>query len=159
MRPTINSEKHYVQHPLTALASGVTTALTLAQTTSAAPTTAFHVRVGAVVKAVFLEYWIKDDASTQGNVLLSFVKTTDGQVPNHTDMIALNAYQNKKNVLYHTQGLTNNDTANAQAFVRDWFKVPKGKQRLGLGDTLWLVISAQTSGQVFCGFATYKEFY
>ncbi len=160
MRPTINSNKHYVQNNLEAIAAGINKNVLLMQAVEAPlANTAAEVRAGAVVKAVYCEYWIKDDSNVQGNVLLTLVKTVDLQSPTATDMTALHAYQNKKNVLYHTQGLTNNDTADAIPFIRQWFKIPKGKQRFGLGDSLFICITAQTSGQVFCGFSTYKEYF
>ncbi len=72
--------------------------------------------------------------------------------------VAMNSYANKKNILYHTQGISNDGVANAQAVVRQWFKIPKGKQRFGLGDSLKLSISTQAEAINFCGFATYKEY-
>ncbi len=160
MRSTINSNKHYVQDTLTAIAASVNKNVLIAQSVDAPlANTPSEVRQGCVIKAVYLEYWIKDDSNVQGNVLVSFVKTTDLQSPTATDMIALHTYTNKKNVLYHTQGLTNNDTSTATPFIRGWYKIPKGKQRMGLGDSLFVCITAQTSGQVYCGFATYKEYY
>ncbi len=160
MRATVNSNKHYVQEPLTAIASGANANVLVAQSVEATlANQAFEVRSGSVIKAVYLEFWVKDDSNVQGNVLLSFLKTTDLQSPTSTDMITLHNYTNKKNVFYHTQGLTNNDTSNAIPFIRGWYKIPKGKQRMGLGDSLFVAITAQTSGQVYCGFATYKEYY
>ncbi len=71
---------------------------------------------------------------------------------------ALHAYDNKKNVLYHTQGLTNDADADAIPFIRQWFKIPKGKQRFGLDDTLLLAVHSQALDHVICGFMTYKEY-
>ncbi len=158
MRPPINSNKHYVQHSLTTVASGAATANLICQGVNA-PTSATQVREGAVVKAVYVEMWAKSSTENVGNVLMTIVKTTDLQTPTFTDMTALDAYTNKKNVLYHTQGLVNDGNADAIPFIRSYYKIPKGKQRIGLGDSLFVVISAQTVGVNFCGFMTYKEYY
>jgi len=43
--------------------------------------------------------------------------------------------------------------------MRGWYKIPKTKQRFGLGDRLVLQIASQgTDALDFCGFATYKEY-
>ncbi len=57
-----------------------------------------------------------------------------------------------------TQGVFGDKFTNSVALVRQWFKIPKGKQRFGLGDQLF--VTAQSTGQDFqlCGFATYKEY-
>ncbi len=71
--------------------------------------------------------------------------------------VALFDYDNKRNVMYHTQGITNDGVANATPFVRQWFKIPKGKQRMGLKESLNLAISTQAEAVNYCGFALYKE--
>jgi len=91
--------------------------------------------------------------------MATLVKTVDGQTPTFADMSALNLYTNKKNVLYHTQGLSNDQDADAIPFVRQWFKIPKGKQRFGLADRLYLVVSAIAIDQTICGHMVFKEYY
>ncbi len=121
--------------------------------------TAVEVVEGAVVKAVYVELWVigQSDAAS-GNVLVSLYKrpgdATDMTAAEHGD---LNSYTNKKNILYHTQGITNDGVANATPFVRQWFKIPKGKQRFGLNDRLSLAVMTQAEAVNYCGFATYKE--
>ncbi len=159
MRAPINSKKHYVQKSLATVTGGTieVVQLVVAQDIPGTPDT--EVRAGAIVKAVFVEMWVRSSGTSPGTVLVSLVKTPDGQTINFTDHTALNDYANKKNVLYHTQGLVNDQDADAIPFVRQWFKIPKGKQRFGLGDQLRLAVSAQAPVDlVICGFATYKEY-
>ncbi len=154
----INSIKHYVQIGLGSVGAASATAHLIAQGIEAVSTTPTQVRAGAVVKAVYIEMWIKASAEAVANVLVTFVKTVDLQTPTITDMGTLHDYTNKKNVLYHTQGLVNDSNADAIPFVRGWFKVPKGKQRIGLGDSLFLVVTAQGPAVDECGFFVYKEY-
>ncbi len=159
MRPPINSNKHYVQTSLTTVTGGASNAVLIAQGVNA-PTSATQVREGALVKAVFVEMWIRSSGATPSTALMTLIKTTDLQTPTFTDVTALDAYTNKKNVLYHTQGLVNDNDSMAIAFVRQWFKIPKGKARMGLGDSLFIVVTAQAPVDCqICGFTTYKEYF
>ncbi len=162
MRPPINSLKHYVQKSLATAEAATVELVLIAQGVNVGDivgATAEHVRSGAVIKAVFVEMWVRTSGTSPGTVLVTLVKTVDGQVPTFADMTALHSYTNKKNVFYHTQGLSNDQDADAIPFVRQWFKIPKGKQRFGLDDRLYLVISAQALDQIVCGFAVYKEYF
>ncbi len=158
MKAPIHSEKHYVQTSLSTVAAGTILNIPLISgVTVADKDTANEVVEGSVVKAVFLEYWLRASAA-EGAVLVSLVKNPEFGSMTFVEHVALNAYTNKKNVLYHTQGLTNDDGADAIPFVRGWFKIPKGKQRFGLGDLLQLAISAQALAVDVCGFCVYKEY-
>ncbi len=157
MRAPVHSKKHYVQITLNTVTSGAAGANLLIQGVET-PTLGTHVSEGAVIKAVFVEMWVRAGSTSPGSVLVTLVKAPDLQTPLFADMIALQDYQNKKNVLYHTQGLTNDQDADAIPFVRQWFKIPKGKQRFGLGDSLFLMVSAQAIDAINCGFAVYKEY-
>lgn len=161
MKSPINAEKHYVQWSLTNVASGAASTQVIAQGVDIlAKNLSSEVREGAVVKAVYVEVWLgTTSTTTKGTILMSIIKTGDLQTPNFTDQTALNSYANKKNVLYHTQGLTNQDGSVATPFYRGWIKIPKGKQRIASGDTLFLIISSQTEQNEYCGFATYKEYF
>ncbi len=157
MRPPIHSKKHYVQVSLATVLAGASNAIVLAQAVET-PTIGTHVEEGSVIKAVFVEMWVRTGDTAPGTSLITLVKTPDLQTPLFADMIALQDYQNKKNVLYHTQGLINDQDADAIPFMRGWFKIPKGKQRFGLGDSLFLVVSAQALDNIICGFSVYKEY-
>ncbi len=160
MRPPIHSVKHYIQQSLATVVGGVALNIPLVFAVKISDVdTAIEVQEGAVVKAVFVEMWVRSTELTPGTVLVSLVKTTDNQTMIFADAIALNAYNNKKNILYHTQGLTNENSTGATPFIRQWFKIPKGKQRFGLGDKLSLLVASQAIiDNVICGFAVYKEY-
>ncbi len=154
----MNSTKHYVQESLATVLSGAAKAILLINATDVRSGDSNNVLAGAVIKAVFVEMWIRAGDTSPGSTLVSLIKTQDQQTPSFADGTNLHDYQNKKNVLYHTQGLTNDQDADAIPFVRQWFKIPKGKQRFGLGDRLYLLVSAQALDNIICGFATYKEY-
>ncbi len=158
MRPIIQSTKHYVQTSLSTVLAGTTLAIRLINATDVRTGVFDNVLAGSVVKAVFVEMWVRAGDTSAGSTLVTLLKVPDAQSPNNADMINLHDYNNKKNVLYHTQGPTNDQDSQAIPFVRQWFKIPKGKQRFGLGDRLFLCVTAQALDNIICGFATYKEY-
>ncbi len=159
MRAPVVSNKHYVQQTLTTVTAGTINNFVIADALAIKDIAAVNdVQQGCVIKAVFVEMWARGQDTSPGSVLITLVKTVDFQTPTFADMTALDTYKNKKNVFYHTQGLTNINAQGAIPFVRQWFKLPKGKQRFGLGDRLFLCTSAQALDTNICGFATYKEY-
>ncbi len=158
MRPIIQSRKHYVQESLQTVLAGNISIMNIAVAADIPGTSNVEIHTGSVVKAVYVEMWARSGDTSGGSVLISLFKGVDGQSMTFVDQTNLNDYNNKKNVLYHTQGNTNESKADATPFVRGWFKIPKGKQRMGLGDTLRLAISAQALDVIVCGFFTYKEY-
>ncbi len=160
MRAPIHSRKHYVQTSLTTVTGA--TALTVVIASGVNATLANlnnEVAEGSLVKAVYVEMWVRASGASPGTVLMIVVKVPDLQSITFTDQTDLDSWTNKKNVFYHTQGLSNDNDADAIPFVRQWIKIPKSKQRMGLGDRLILSIAAQAPiDQVVCGFMTYKEY-
>jgi len=162
VRPTVNSTKHYVQFSLQSVLASAITDLGIATSVNApSANLSAEVREGSVIKAVYLEMWIRGSELSPGSVLATFYKRSGGDTAmTTTEQASLFTYDNKKNVFYHTQGLTNDTDADAIPFIRQWFKIPKGKQRFGLNDKLSLSIFSQGAiDQVICGFATYKEYF
>ncbi len=157
MRPIIHSKKHYVQQSLATVLSGAASAILVAQAVTSPGATSSDVAEGSSVRAVYVEMWVKAGDTAGGSTLVSLIKTQDGQTPTFADVTALDSYNNKKHVLYHTQGITPRQEANPVAFMRDWYKIPKGLQRFGQGDRLYVVIAAQALDNIICGFETYKE--
>ncbi len=159
MRPVIHSQKHYVQISRTAV-------LTVARNIEdivlavAAPTGVDEVQEGAVVKAVYIELWYLDDGGDGSNIVLLSKHENGTTGPNFSQANALGTYDNKKNILFVHQGLTPNDGIDPpQLMMRSWYKIPKSKQRFGLGDSLRLTIANNSAqGATYCGFATYKEY-
>ncbi len=159
MRAPIVAQKHYIQVSLATVLAGANLATTIVEGVEAGTENAPHeVTEGQVVKAVFVEMWVRAGDTAPGTSLLTLVKAPDAQGFSFADQIALHDYRNKKNIFYHTQGLTNDQDADAIPFIRQWFKIPKGKQRFGLGDRLILGIAAQAIDNIVCGFMTYKSY-
>ncbi len=153
------TSKHYVQVSLTTVVAATSLNTAIAQGVKLADNTnGQEVTEGSVIKAVFVEMWVRTGDTAGGTALLTLVKTTEDGSISFAEQVALQDYNNKKNVLYHTQGLSNDQDADAIPFMRGWFKIPKGKQRFGLGDKLSLSIAAQALDQHVCGFMTYKEY-
>ncbi len=133
------------------------TIITLAVET---PTSVFHVTEGAIVKAVYWELWAIGESLDQFFTAI-FAKYPGGvNAATITEMAALGDWDNKKNILYTTQGLTGNDgVSGPYPIYKGWVKIPKGKQRQGLGDQLkWQFASRGSATINICGFATYKEY-
>jgi len=160
VKPIIHSTKHYVQQSRSELATVTATAIDIIL--SVEGTTANlvdEVVEGSTVKAVFVEMWLLD-SSNDGSFIVSLEKRPSGLGGmTFTESNALGTYNNKKNLLYVTQGLSaNNGVGNPVPIIRQWFKIPKGKQRFGLNDSLVLNITNNGLNNLeFCGFFTYKE--
>ena len=159
MKAPIRSEKHYIQVSLATVLAGANLVTTIAQgVTLLNKNLASEVLEGAIVKAVYIEMWVRTGDTAPGTSLLTLCKASQNGTMSFAEAIALNNYDNKKNILYHTQGLINDQDADAIPFLRGWFKIPKSKQRFGLGDRLFLSIAAQALDNHVCGFMTYKEY-
>ncbi len=160
MRPRVTTRKHFVQKTLTTVATVSTDVTTFLQAVN--PTLAnlnIEVKEGAVVSAFYVEMWVIGSVTNQ--FFTAVIAKLPGGVGNilQADLVDLNAYDNKKNILYTTQGLASNDgIAGPIPILRQWFKVPKTKQRFGLGDRLQFALSSRGSDDIImCGFFMYKE--
>ncbi len=162
-QPIIQSVKHYVPQTDTAIASGARNVNVIADAVVApAATNVFDVEQGSIIKAVWVEMWISLDGASgsRGTFTACLEKAPLGTFPTFTNLLNLQSYENKKNIFYTTQGIINSDIDQGTlAILRQWFLIPKGKQRFGLGDRLILSI-ANTSGDNMrnCGMFTYKEY-
>ncbi len=119
-----------------------------------------EVAEGAVVKAVYIELWLIGSTADQHDIVTVSKQQQGFAGPTFADVVALGNYLNKKNILFTHQGLASNDgIAMPMAILRGWIKIPKSKQRFGLGDELVLSVASQGDATIFaCGFATYKEY-
>ncbi len=158
----INSIKHYVQSDN---ADILTTARRKIEVVEAVAQNAVSntqdVVEGSIVKAIFLEYWIHSEslAGIENKFQLVIEKAPSGTASvSFAEMNTLMGYHNKKNVLFFSQGVTGDLSTQGIPIVRQWFKIPRGKQRMGLGDTITVSISASGATFASCGFATYKEY-
>jgi len=158
MRPIITSKKHYVQTPINTVMEA--TILNIEYVNAVAePSAGRDVLEGSIVKAVYIEMWLLAGANQPGSVTVSVEK-----VPALADQMTflqgatLTDYPNKKNILFTSQGVIGDANTNPVPFMRQWFKIPKGKQRFGLGDKLVLNIQANTEDITHCGLAVFKEY-
>ncbi len=158
----IHSKKHLLQQGVTNIASGALETIVIARADDA-PTNASpaEVAVGSIIKAVYIEMWLRGDTGTGvSNVQASFEKIENaGTTMTFTQSTLLNIYPNKSNVFYVTQGLlSGGDNESPLPFLRGWFKVPKGFQRMALGDSLVLNMSAFVHAIDRCGIFIFKEY-
>ncbi len=159
MRPVVNTEKHIIQNSFFTVASGALTSIVISQAV-AAPTSREHVREGAKISAIYLEYWITTDDGVIGTTITTMEKRPAGAaVMTAAQSALLNDYLNKKNVFYTQMGLTPPNVMYPMSTIKGWFKVPKSKQRQGLGDKIVINFHGQSNGINVCGFALYKEQY
>ncbi len=114
------------------------------------------VPVGAVVKAVYVELWTNTSSAQVGSqqaLVAKFPANSGITFANHGD---LNSYENKKNIFYTTQGLSGDSNSNPTPIIRQWIKIPKGKQRIGLGDKIQLSVASFLEDLSLCGLIIYK---
>ena len=124
------------------------------------PDSANSVRVGATIKAVYVELWVLANSQQPASIILIVEKQPgNGQDINLVGITALHDYPNKKNIFYSTQGLVGDANTNPVPFLRQWIKIPKGKQRFGLTDRLQVTILSQTEDINICGLMIYKEYF
>ncbi len=161
VRPMVHSIKHYVQYPIDQIGTGVLQNINIITSVEGtAANQAFEVEEGSSIKAVFFELWLQNEG-TLGEFICTISKDMDnGTGPTFAEHASLFTWKNKKNNLYTSQGLTSNDGISGPVnIIRSWIKIPKSKQRFGLGDRLNLNISNVSANDlVRCGFSTFKEY-
>ncbi len=159
MKPIIRSTKHVVQAPFSQITTGTSENILISRSVeSSVANVATEVAEGEVIKAVFVEMWTQNSAN-DGHEVVILEKTVGNTLgATFTDLANLFSYVNKKNILFTHEGLTSNDgVGNPLPIIRQWFKIPKGKQRFGLGDRLVLSISNPSSNNLNrCGVFIYK---
>ncbi len=165
MQAPIHSIKHYVQFSTAAIASGANSSHVVvdAVSTAAAGSNSRDVEEGSLVKAIFFEMWMGGNGAVGSNNQFTLIvekKPAGATVITVAQMANLASYPNKKNILYTTQGIVGSISGGpAIPIIRTFILIPKGKQRMGLGDQMILTISnvsAETLQR--CGFMTYKEY-
>ncbi len=161
MRPIVHSNKHYKQMSLFTVLTGTTTNVLLAHSVAvSAKDSVDEVEEGALVKAVYIELWGESSSNNGSDIIVLSKNNANAVGPTFAEMAALGNYVDKKNILFTHQGLTSNDGISRPAMMmRSWYKIPKGKQRFGLGDKLNLSIANPSANtNTYCGFALYKEY-
>ncbi len=160
MRAPIVSRKHIIQHTITQVPTGTVANLIEARGEHVQDVNAnFEVIEGSVIKAVYLEFWVIGTFNLGSFVVMVEKSSADNPSPSFTEMSLLDSYSNKKNILYTTQGLMAEDNQNPTPVLRQWLKIPKGKQRFGLDDRLRVNLASLSGEDLqFCGFTLYKSY-
>ncbi len=161
MRPVIHSQKHYVQITRSSVSTVSNNNERLINAVAVSNKNLVdEVEEGATVKAVYVELWVLDTGNDGSHIVILSKPPQDNAGPVFSNMNALGNYNNKKNILFTHQGLSPNDgVGDPQMVMRGWYKIPKSKQRFGLGDSLVLSITNNSLNDLdYCGFATYKEY-
>ncbi len=157
----VHSRKHYVQFGINQITFGTGENLRIALAVEdTAANLASEVAEGSTVKAVYIELWLQNQGNLGESIVVVEKSPQNASGATFANMADLNAYPNKKNVLFTHQGLTSNDGVSGPVFVlKNWIKIPKSKQRMGLGDSINLSISNVSSSDLNrCGFSTFKEY-
>ncbi len=163
MQAPINTVKHYVGSPRFDIALGTSTTIEIVDVVAApVNTTREKCSEGSLIKAIHYEYWIVANGAV--GITTNFVMTIEKLPsaladPTFADMLNLGGYKNKKNILYTTQGIVSSDSvAQPIPIIRDWLKIPKGKQRMGQGDRMVVTFATVEQLMSVCGIVTYKEY-
>ncbi len=156
----VHSTKHYVQQSIGTVVVGSNQNTFFATGVSvAAKNVVQEVEEGSSIKAIYLELWIRSAATAAASFTFILCKLPSGLTsPTDAEMAALGDWDNKKNILFTSQGLINDVDSTALNLFRGWIKIPKGKQRMGLGDNLSWHLRTVGQSLNFCGFETYKEY-
>ncbi len=159
----INSRKHYVPRGVTAIAAAAILNIPIATAVDVPVNTVnTEVEIGSLVKAVYVEIWVRgdDESAPPANALVTFEKLEGSSASMiFADAALLNIYDNKSNIFYVTEGLVSAGTANsAIPLIRNWIKIPKGFQRMAIGDRLVLNVVALNHDLEVCGIFVYKEY-
>ncbi len=160
MRPPIHSKKHYVQVTLSSVLNGAIANEKLGTSKEGAPSAPGDIKEGALVKAVYVEMWLAQASSSVGSFTAGLYLTPDGTELTASGAAALHDSSNKNNILYVTQGLSPANNVQLMPLIRQWIKIPKGKQRRSLGSKIVFFIRNNNGADDinYCGFATYKEY-
>ncbi len=160
VKPMVHSTKHIVNNSLFAISAGaITNIQPVVAVNVSDKNLATEVEEGCSIKAIYVEQWLMANSATKGSGVVTVEKLPAGApLMTAAQSAALDAYPNKKNILFTSQGLYPPNTQNPLPVLRHWIKIPKGKQRFGLGDKLLINMLNQTEGTVACGLSIFKEY-
>ncbi len=163
MRAPIHSKKHIFQISQATVGQAAIVRTPLAVAIEGSPTQPQHIAEGSVVKACYLEFWVSQDSASVVGSYTVVLEKDPGSAHTITtaNMAALHDYPNKKNILFTAQGLLTPNDGGQVPVLRGWYKIPKGKQRFGLTDSLDITIRNNNATAIdinFCGLAIFKEY-
>ncbi len=160
VRPVIHSVKHIISlTPTTAAAAAIANVNFATAVVSPDADNSVEVVEGAVIKAIYVEFWFTSDDTTFGSTNAFFEKRPSGAATmTFANAQAMFSYPNKNNVMLSAQGLLSTVGGTPMALMRGWIKIPKGKQRMALGDIWTMNWTGLTNGTTVCGLVIYKEY-
>ncbi len=159
MKPVIDSETKRIPIGFNGTAAGAISEITVVNALDIPTAADVDVKTGTVVKAVYVELWVIGDAAATGTFYSHVEKLPSGITKmTYSQSLSPNDYGNKKNILYSTQGLFPETGQNPVPIMRQWIKIPKGKQRFGLKDKIVVNIAATVAAIDWCGLLVYKRF-
>lgn len=162
MKAIINSVKHIRQVPLTSIQEQTMANTKIAETVTAEPTAVIDVVVGSVIKAIYCEMWLLGEGAQPCTATWSLEKLVAGATAmTQAQGQAMDSYPNKRNILKIGQGFIGDSNSNPIPILREWIKIPKGKQRMAQDDSWMLNISCvgeADNGLEICGTFVYKEY-
>ncbi len=163
MKPVIHSKKHINQISQGTIGQALIDTQVLIDAREAGSTTPSGIEEGASVKAIYIEYWLGNASTSVVGSYTTIVFKNPGGTDNPVtgDIAALHDWSNKKNILFTSQALVPPTDGGQVAVLKQWIKIPKGKQRFGLLDRLQITTRNNNSTAVsinFCGLAIYKEY-
>ncbi len=144
-----------------AAAASVTTLVVAAVDVEDKIANAAQIITGEIVKAIYCEYWLlgAEASNASSSFQLAISKLPGGEgTPSFAEVNALSFWTNKKNVLFFSQGLLGGDLTNPVPIIRQWIKIPKGKQRFGLNDRMAVTITGLSGAIIFCGMTVFKSY-
>ncbi len=158
LRPRVDTVKHYIQLDATVVANAATLPIVIVQAVArgASRANTFTVEEGSTVTAIYLEYWVSGVTAEKTASWFIVKRPSALATPTFAETQNLQAYTNKRNILNAGQGLAPTG-GNILPIYKQWIKIPRGKQRMALGDIIQLNISAVGTNVNICGFSTYKE--
>ncbi len=153
--------KHMVQQTNATVASGAILNIELCQAVAqTAVTNAQDVVEGSVVKAIYVEAWLHSlqsaGASCQQNFIIEKVPS-GATAATAAQLVSLMGYANKKNILYTSQGNLGDLNQISVPVHKGWISIPRGKQRFGLGDRLFISFTPTGASVSICAIAIFKE--
>ncbi len=160
VKAMVHSQKHIVQFSIRTIEAGTVENLTIVDAVAVAnKNIPQEVEEGSSVKACYVELWVRAGSVTPSSGQHVLYKKSAGQgFPSTANMGQLHDWNNKKNILFTQMGLFNDQDADAVRIMGGWYKIPKGKQRFGLGDQLVVTGFSTAVDTQICGFAVYKEY-
>ncbi len=161
VRPVIHSEKHYIHDALFSLAAGALTSRTLlTAVVVASKDAAAEVVEGSIVKAIHIQYSLVSntaDSECSFNVTVE-KRPSAAATMTFTQSQNLGSYPNKNNVFFTSQGIGPEEKTYPRDVIDMWLPIPKGKQRMALGDVIAINFASISSGLQACGISIYKEY-